>query len=469
MASGNWFRKIIFFSALAVVLLVFTLKLLFVITRYGITAASIHCEQSIIKENININLTKITHEYIFTVIMYGIVNILQIVEYMLLGKQLYYFLFQQKMENPCIFFKKRLLTKRFCRLLLFFIVLLPYFLLGFAIPALGLYQEFQIEHTEQLGKCYRHYHAYKIFIIYCAINFLHYVLAFAVRVWMIYTVLFIDKLWFPVNRQSECTSTGLYNSLGKTEGQRCTISSEHEIFLQDLIEVSTSSSAESSGSATVTISSPNINNVIPSHEAQNHAVSNPGHELFSTSFLQDWKKVSTDFKQIYEKYHKIGEKVQVYQELFQTWFIVPWIIYLINSSLKIDNVLRPWNVDGDGDTPPSNIPSIYYLLYTINQLITLIVPLLCAKEINTYHHKYFKHMRTEQIKRYMNHSDEPDPSKARCLSFARQLMVDRNDGYDFEPRLVGTSITVSIGNPLFVILPVVVFVLSVSKSLLKAK
>ena len=144
----------------------------------------------------------------------------------------------------------------------------------------------------------------------------------------------------------------------------------------------------------------------------------------------------------------------------------PWIIYFINSSLKTYNVLRPWNLDGDGDTPPSDIPSIYYLLFNINQLITLIVPFLCAKKINTYHHKYFKHMRTKQIKRYTNQSDKLDPRKARCLSFARQLMVDRNDRYDFEPPLVGTSITISIGNPLFVILLLVGLFLSISESIL---
>ena len=176
--------------------------------------------------------------------------------------------------------------------------------------------------------------------------------------------------------------------------------------------------------------------------------------------------MSADFKEIFEKYHKIGKQVQVYQELFQTWFIIPWVIYFINSSLKTYNVLRPWNLDGDGDTPPSDIPSIHYLLFNINQLITLIVPFLCAKKINTYHHKYFKHMRTKQIKRYMNQSDKLDPRKARCLSFARQLMVDRNDRYDFEPRIVGTSITISIGNPLFVILLLMGLFLSISESIL---
>ena len=441
--TSKWYHKLTFFSVLSAVLLVITLKLIFLISRYGITASSYSCEQ--IGSNITAAVrTKVDHEYIFTVVVYAILNVLRIVEYVLLGKQFYSFFFQQtEIIDPCTFFTKH--SKKFWYLLLFFIILLPYFLLGFAIPALGIYQE--IELNERLENCYRHYH--EVYITYCAVNLFRYVSAFTVRIGMIYTALLIDKLWFPDINPPGHTSVGL-----------------------DKIQVGYSYcqefDAENTGSATVTISSPNINNVTPSHEAQNHAVSNPGHELelFSTSFLRDWTKVSTDFKQIFERYHEIGKKVQVYQELFQTWFIVPWIIYIINSSLKTYNVLRPWNVDGDGNTPPSDIPSMYYLLYNINQLITLIVPFLCAKKINTYHHKYFKHMRTEQIRRYMNHSDESDPSKARCLSFARQLMVDRNDRYDFEPRLVGTSITVSIGNPLFVILLLVGLLLSVSESLL---
>jgi hypothetical protein len=371
--------------------------------------------------------------------MYGIVSVLRIVEYVLIGKQFYFFCFQQMEIDPCTFFTKH--SKRFCYLLLFFIVLLPYFLLGFAIPALGIYQE--IEFSERLEKCYRHNH--EIYITYCAVNFFRYASAFTVRIGMIYTALFIDKLWFPDHSPPGHTSVGLDKSLGYS-------------YCREFNAVVINSSVTERTIAT--LASQNISS--NTDEGQDHA----DHEIFSMNFLQDWKKVSADFKQTFERYHKIGKTVQVYHELFQTWFIVPWIIFFINSSQKTYNVLRPWNVDGDGDKPPSNIPSIYYLLFNITQLITLIVPFLCAKKINTYHHKYFKHMRTEQIKRYMNPSDTHYHSKSRCLSFARQLKVDRNDRYDFEPRIVGTSITVSIGNPLFVIFLLVGLFLSVSECLL---
>ena len=440
-AASKCYKLTFFSTILAAVLLIFVLKLVFLITRYGITASSINCEPSAEDSNLTTAVkAKVNHEYIFTVIMYVIVNVLRIVEYLLLGKQFYFFLFQQEVVDPWTFFKKH--SKRFCYLLLFFVILMPYFLLGFAIPGLGIYQE--IEHTQQLAKCYRHYH--EIYITYCAVNFLRYTSAFTVRIVMIYTALYIDKLWFPDGPPMH-TSTGLVKSENLHRGNR------HTSFRTYLgCADNHDDGAETSGSdiiATPDLSSGNDTEI----EHQPHTDT----ELFQ-KVLEDWKEVSTDFKERVENYNKTGKEVQIYQELFQSWFIVPWVIYFINTSLKTYHVLRPWNADGDGDTPPSNIPSIYYLLFNIIQFITLIVPFLCAKKINTYHQKYFKLRRAEQLKQYKD-----DPSR---LSFARQLMVDENDRYDFEPRIWGTSITVSVGNPLFVVLLLVGLFLSVSESIL---
>ena len=150
--------------------------------------------------------------------MYVIVNVLRIIEYVLLGKQFHSFFFQQTEIDPYTFFTKH--SKRFCYLFLFFVVLLPYFFIGFAIPALGIHQE--IEHTERLEKCYRHYH--EIYVTYCAVNFLLYASAFAVRIGMIYTALFIGKLWFPddlpihtsVGLDKLTKSTSLKSGRGRT-------------------------------------------------------------------------------------------------------------------------------------------------------------------------------------------------------------------------------------------------------------
>lgn len=61
--------------------------------RYGITASGTTCEQDTTDHNHTKAVsTGVSDEYIFTVIVYGIVAMLRILEYFLLGKQFYYFL-----------------------------------------------------------------------------------------------------------------------------------------------------------------------------------------------------------------------------------------------------------------------------------------------------------------------------------------------------------------------------------------
>ena len=112
---SKWYHKLTFYSVLSAVLLVITLKLVFLISRYGITASSFSCEHIYIGSNRTVAVrTKVDHEYIFTVVVYAILNVLRIVEYVLLGKQFYSFFFQQA---EVTFFTKH--SKRFWYLLLF--------------------------------------------------------------------------------------------------------------------------------------------------------------------------------------------------------------------------------------------------------------------------------------------------------------------------------------------------------------
>ena len=366
-----------------VILAIFILRGILLVSHYGTIASVFKCVQDL--NQTTAVTTDLSHEYIFTTVVYGILSILRVLEYSLLAKQFYHFLFEQEVDVSASFEpnKKRLLRFLF---LCFVIILLPYFFLGLIIPALGLYQE--IVYFERLvPQCYRHY-----YLAFCITDFFRYMSAFTVRIMMIYTALSLKEIW---------------------------------------------------------------NSVADSPDAENPDADT---QILPKKIVEDWKVVSSDFQVLSKRYTKIGDKVQVIQDLFQTWFIVPWVAYLIASSLKTYNVLSPWDADNDIDTPLSNILHIHYLLYNINQFITLIIPYLCAKKINTYHQEYFKNMRDHQLEKFKD-----DPSR---LSLARQLMVDRDSSNDFVPRIIGTSITISIGNPLFVIIMLVGIFLSVSESLL---
>jgi heme/copper-type cytochrome/quinol oxidase subunit 2 len=364
-------RKRKFWALLVTVLFIFFLKGVLLMTRYGITANGRRCEQNATNSS---NVTNVTnHEFILTTLVYGILSVLRFVEYCLLGKQFYSFLFVQNEvgceHNVLLHFKKNSKV-----LLCMLLCMIPSFLLGLAIPAVGIYQE--IEHTENL--CYRHY--YEVYIAYCVVNVFRYFSACCVRLMMISTTLVLTKHW----------GTDDHTSAGVTY-------------------------------------------VPPTREEE---------------VLQDWKSVSTRFRKEYNAYTSIGSKARLMNDLYQTWFILPWVIYLIVCSLKSYSILRPWIANNDED---KTIPQIYHLLYIINQFITLLIPYLCATVINTYHHKYYK---TRKNQLDMNKS-----------SFARLLLIDKEERYDFTPRILGTSITINIGSSFYVIILLAGLFLSVVKSL----
>ena len=413
-------KLLTFWTLFGVVLTVFTLKGVFLMSRYGITANGRRCEQNATDNQTVAVVSTVDHEYIFTTVVYGVLSVLRFVEYLLLGQQIYYFLFKQKVINAADFYTKH--SKRYWYLLGFSIILLPYLLLGLIIPSLGIYQELEL--TSRLEKCYRHYH--ELYITYCAINIFRYLSAYSVRFMMIFTTLAISKYWFP-----EHSGPPRHTSIGHSFRRKKKGDDKNE--------------SPSNISAHPQIHSTNFN-------AEEES------PVQTEKVLRDWKAVSSDFQDHYKAYSNVGKQVRVINELFQTWFIIPWVVYLIASSLKTYNVLRPWANDSDGDTPPSNIPRIYYLLYNLNQFVTLLIPYLCAKKINTYHHKYYKRMRNRQLVRFKN-----EPSR---FSFANQLLVEKEERYDFLPRILGTSITISIGSPLYVVILLAGIFLSVAESLL---
>ena len=188
------FKKIIIFSSvLGAVLTVFFLKGTLLIARYAIIPSARRCKD--IDDAINGSTTissNVTHEYIFTVIVYGILSILRFLEYVILGKQFHHFLFKQEViKSPTGFFTKH--SKRYFYLLLIIIILIPYFLLGIAIPSIGIYQELEL--SQQVMACSRHYAG--VYIVYSAINYLRYVTAYTVRIMMLFTTLVLSKYWFP--------------------------------------------------------------------------------------------------------------------------------------------------------------------------------------------------------------------------------------------------------------------------------
>ena len=101
---------------------------------------------------------------------------------------------------------------------------------------------------------------------------------------------------------------------------------------------------------------------------------------------------------------------------------------------------------------------MYYLLYNIIQLITLLVPFLFATFINLYHRNFYKRMKKDLL--YGCNS-------ASLQAFAHmQFNIEKEEEFDFIPRIPCTDIEIRVDGPLYAFLLLLGVFFTVCKPLL---
>ena len=147
--------------------------------------------------------------------------------------------------------------------------------------------------------------------------------------------------------------------------------------------------------------------------------------VFATFVVREiWMDNTPESESADELYKEKGEKVQKVAGIFQTWFLFPWIIFFIASSLEAKNVLRVWNGNREEILP---MPLAYYLIYNINQIMFLLIPYLCGLKMDYYHHKFYK----------------------RHVSCQTAMLIQEDDDYNFVPRVWGLGIKVKMNSVIY--------------------
>ena len=404
ITSNYWFsigqvklRKVkaaaVFFSVLAIA--TFVVKMPLLTARYSARLGANTCEEEDINTAGN-GTTPITVRpndsnklgETFTVTIYTLVGVLRIVEYSFVSYGLVTFVWKCSHEPQITESLKKIMKQKICKrkeLLCFVVMLTPYFLLGTAVvPALGITLE--IVHTQKVT-CDKHIG--NLFFAYCSLDVVRYALDFSVRVGMITTTLVARKVWD--------TSVNVPSTVESESG--------------------TSENSEPLGS-------------------------------ISDELVRDMQKTDAYVKTLQKQYQENGTVVQTCNQIFETWFVLPWIVYVVAASLEVGNLLLPWK--DDNETLTSSYPKIFYLAYSVNQLITLFIPYLCAKQIEAYHKKYFEHIE----------------GQISSKTFGAMMKISKSEYYDFCPRIVGTDIIIDLSNPLFFLFLLVGFFFTISKTLL---
>ena len=116
-----------------------------------------------------------------------------------------------------------------------------------------------------------------------------------------------------------------------------------------------------------------------------------------------------------ETYNQRGEAAKSIMEIFQSWFLIPWIIFFLVNALSVSNILHPWS------TTSHNLPQIYLLLYNLYHVLLLLIAYACGFVMDSYHHQFYTEMKKK-------------------LPETDLLRITEEDNFNFVPRLLGKRI-----------------------------
>lgn len=139
------------------------------------------------------------------------------------------------------------------------------------------------------------------------------------------------------------------------------------------------------------------------------------------------------------EYTKRGKMVQAIASIFQTWFLFPWIIFFMASSLEAKKILQIWSREEEEIAP---LPLVYFLLYNISQVIFLLIPYLCGQKMDHYHHNSHIQMRELQLNPEMGE---------KYIAHQRTMLIKEDEDYNFVPRAWGIGIKVKMNSLIYVI------------------
>ena len=173
-------------------------------------------------------------------------------------------------------------------------------------------------------------------------------------------------------------------------------------------------------------------------------------------YLQDRESTSEDHRVRTKMYSEIGSQVERILEIFQTWFPIPWLLYFTSTSLDTDHILQAWK-DGSSGEGHYDFSEISYMVYNFNQLSLLTITFLCSKKMNTYHRNYLLQSRCEQLNKFQT---------ASRMALANMNKIEKDEHFNFVPRIWGTSIKVPVESSLYIVTMLVGIFFTVCEALI---
>lgn len=275
------------------------------------------------------------------------------------------------------------ITKR--RSVFFGLVLLIFFLVALTIPSLCIYRSYIINGIPKYEKCHKALNkvALSLTIVYHSVSIFTNIVVWLERCMMIFFTIMVGVMWRKVQPIYSMIPFSINDT--STDENR---SEENENQSEE--------------------------NEIQSEENENRSEENV------REYLDTRNRVTHIYK------------------IFESFFVLQWLIHLFGLFCHIAYLMRPWIRHGQVTNADVLIAShqIYQFFYILYDGLAITTAHVCALKMNTYFEKYTR---------------DNQQSEKENLCISHLIKSRKIPTSEFEPRIPGTGLRISINSPGFVL------------------
>ena len=166
----------------------------------------------------------------------------------------------------------------------------------------------------------------------------------------------------------------------------------------------------------------------------------------------DWEDVCCRHTDCTIEYTTIKDNVFPIYKIFQSFFVLQWIIHLAGLFCHIAYLLCPWvrngSVDVDDDANMLIVThQVYQSLHILYNGLALVISYICALKMNAYLRRYVR----DKQKKQLEEGRKANSTMQYSLTHLFLIKVESVSKSSFLPRIPGTGLSISVESPGFVL------------------
>ena len=198
------------------------------------------------------------------------------------------------------------------------------------------------------------------------------------------------------------------------------------------------------------VNAPETNQSEPANEVgeQNHPKHSAHHDRVVKLLSAADENLVTVCNKYSEHMTEFENKVKLVRpiyKIFQSFFVLQWIIHLFGLFFHISHLFHPWIRDNQTINSKTLPDIIHHVLFVLFDGLAIGITYICALKMNAYLRRYVRDLQRKQLEAVEGNAVQY--SLTHLFHIKPESILKSN----FTPRIPGTGFSISINNPSFML------------------